>query len=144
MTFRTDDTENWGLPLVGPGLLLDVPGAGRWSGRPSLHVEFTSRFRLRVSSGGQPLFWVRIDDWWHGCGVLRGTISTPWGLPPLSASRVTRLAARSIHLTGSNVSSTWSGSGRRTGTGVASQRAWRRTAGPCCPCALPRPRTMAV
>lgn len=88
VAFRTDDTENWGLPLVGPGLLLDVPGAGRWSGRPSLHVEFTSRFRLRVSSGGQPLFWIRIDDWWHGCGVLRGTVSTPWGLPPLSAARV--------------------------------------------------------
>ena len=71
IVFTPDDTD-WRLPVVGPGLLLDVPNEGPWNRRPFLHVEVAPRYRLRVSSGGQPLLWVRIDEWWNGCGLLRG------------------------------------------------------------------------
>ncbi|PTL78330.1 hypothetical protein [Vitiosangium sp. GDMCC 1.1324] len=87
VVFTPDDTD-WRLPSAGPGLLLDVPSAGPWLQRPSLHVEVAPRYRLRVNSGGQPLLWARIDDWWDGCGMLWGTVSAPWGLPPLSAAEV--------------------------------------------------------
>ncbi len=97
VSFTPDDTD-WRLPLAGPGLLLDVPSAGRWSGRPSLHVEVAPYYRLRVSSGGQPLLWLRIDDWWDGCGLLRGTVSTPWGFSPLSAVEVRAI----VHAPGSS------------------------------------------
>jgi len=43
-------------------------------------------YRLRLTSGGQPLLWVRIDSYWDQCGLLRGTSSAPWGLPPVSAA----------------------------------------------------------
>jgi len=55
VAFSVDDTEDWGLPLVGPGLLLDVPREGLWRHPPSLHVEAAPDYRLRLSSGGQPL-----------------------------------------------------------------------------------------
>ena len=92
VAFRTDDTEDWGLPLAGPGLLLDVPREGPWAQRPSLHFEAAPGHRLRVSSGGQPLLWVRIDDWWNGCGILRGPAHAPQVLPPLTASEVRAVA----------------------------------------------------
>ncbi|KFA93284.1 hypothetical protein [Archangium violaceum] len=88
VAFSADDTEDWGLPLAGPGLLLDVPQEGPWRQPPSLHVEAAQGYRLRLSSGGQPLFWVRIDPWWDRCGFLVGNASAPWGLPRLSAADV--------------------------------------------------------
>ncbi|WP_309897322.1 hypothetical protein [Archangium sp.] len=91
MVFTPDDTE-WRLPVVGPGLLLDVPHEEPWNRRPFLHVEATPRYRLRVSSGGQPLLWVRIDDWWDGCGILRGPVRGPQVLPPLTAAEVRDVA----------------------------------------------------
>ncbi len=91
LSFTPDDTD-WRLPVVGPGLLLDVPNEDPWNRRPFLHVEATPRYRLRVSSGGQPVLWVRIDDWWDGCGLLRGPVSVPQVLPPLTASEVRAVA----------------------------------------------------
>lgn len=88
VAFAADDTEDWGLPLAGPGLLLDVPAEGRWRLPPSLHLEAAPGYRLRLTSGGQPLLWVCIDGYWDRCGFLRGTASAPWGLPPLSAAEV--------------------------------------------------------
>jgi hypothetical protein len=84
----TPNTAEWNLPLVGPGLRLDVPFEGRWRQRPSLHFEAAPRFRLRLVSGGQPLLWSRIDSYWDTCAFLRGTPHAPWGLPPLRASEV--------------------------------------------------------
>jgi len=84
---RVDDT-NWRLLPEVPGLLLDVPHEGRWRQRPSLHVEAAGLHLLRVKSGGQPLLWVRIDDEWDGCGVLRGSAPRPWRLPPITAAEV--------------------------------------------------------
>lgn len=72
--------------MAGPGLLLDIPREGPWLQRPSLHFEVASAYRLRLTSGGQPLLWVRIDSYWDQCGFLRGTSSAPWGLPPVSAA----------------------------------------------------------
>jgi len=69
-------------------MLLDVPAEGPWRQRPSLHFEATPPYLLRLSSGGQPLFWCRIDDMWGACTFLRGSGSAPWGLPALSASEV--------------------------------------------------------
>ena len=57
VAFSADDTEDWGLPLAGPGLLLDVPREGPWRQPPALHVEAAPGYRLRLSSGGQPLLW---------------------------------------------------------------------------------------
>jgi hypothetical protein len=90
VAFAPDDTKDWGLPLAGPGLLLDVPREGRWIQRPSLHLEATPFYRLRLTSGGQPLLWMRIGEWnwWDQCGFLRATPHTPWGLPALSAAEV--------------------------------------------------------
>jgi hypothetical protein len=88
VAFSVDDTEDWGLPLAGPGLLLDVPHEGPWRQPPSPHVEAAPGYRLRLTSGGQPLLWVRIDPWWDRCGFLQGNASAPWGLPPLSAAEV--------------------------------------------------------
>jgi hypothetical protein len=88
VAFTPDDTREWGLPLAGPGLLLDVPREGPWAQRPALHLEAAPGYRLRVSSGGQPLLWVRIDGYWDQCGFLRGTHVAPWGLSPLSAAEV--------------------------------------------------------
>ncbi|HYO71402.1 MAG TPA: hypothetical protein VEU33_35515 [Archangium sp.] len=88
VAFSVDDTEDWGLPLAGPGLLLDVPREGPWRHSPSLHVEAAPDYRLRLSSGGQPLLWVRIDFWWDRCGFLRGNAHAPWGLPSLLAAEV--------------------------------------------------------
>ncbi len=88
VAFNADDTEDWGLPLAGPGLLLDVPREGPWARRPSLHFEAAPVHRLRLCSEGQPLLWVRIDGYWDRCGFLRGTPSAPWGLPALSAAEV--------------------------------------------------------
>jgi hypothetical protein len=89
-----DDTEDWGLPLAGPGLLLDVPREGPWVQRPSLHLEATPIYRLRLTSGGQPLLWVRIGEWhwWNPCGFLRGSPHRPWALPSLSAAEVREVA----------------------------------------------------
>lgn len=92
VAFTPDDTPDWGVPLAGPGLLLDVPPEGPWRQRPSLHLEAGRHDRLRLSSGGQPLLWFRIDDLWRGCTFLRGACSAPWGLPPLSASEVRDVA----------------------------------------------------
>jgi hypothetical protein len=80
------------LPVTGPGLLLDVPREGRWLQRPSLHFEVASPYRLRLTSGGQPLLWVRIDSYWDQCGFLRGTSSAPWGLPPVFAAELRDVA----------------------------------------------------
>jgi hypothetical protein len=88
VAFSPDDTEDWGLPLAGPGLLLDVPHEGRWLQCPSLHFEAAPGHRLRVCSGGQPLLWLRIDGWWDRCGFLRGPAGAPWKLPVLSAAEV--------------------------------------------------------
>ncbi|WP_164010945.1 hypothetical protein [Pyxidicoccus trucidator] len=87
IALRVDDTD-WGLAPPVPGLLLEVPQEGRWRQRPSLHVEAAFLDLLRVVSGGQPLLWVRIDDWWEGCGVLRGPAQRPWQLPHLTAAEV--------------------------------------------------------
>ncbi|MFP2910414.1 hypothetical protein ACLESD_36330 [Pyxidicoccus sp. 3LFB2] len=84
----TPEDPDWRLPLAVPGVLLDVPYEGRWRQRPSLHVQATSHFLLRVTSGGQPLLWLRIDDWWDGCGALRGPAQRPWRLPPITAAEV--------------------------------------------------------
>ncbi|MDY7227600.1 hypothetical protein [Hyalangium rubrum] len=88
VAFTPDDTREWGLPLAGPGLLLDVPQEGPWAQRPALHFDAVPGYRLRLSSGGQPLLWLRIDGWWDRCGFLRGAPGVPSGLPPLSASEV--------------------------------------------------------
>jgi hypothetical protein len=88
VAFTPDDTLDWGLPLAGPGLLLDLPSEGRWLQRPALHLEAAPCYRLRLSSGGQPLLWVRVEDGWEGCTFLRRAGSAPWGLPPLSAAEV--------------------------------------------------------
>jgi hypothetical protein len=88
IAFTPDDTREWGLPLAGPGLLLDVPREGPWAQRPSLHFEAAPDYRLRVSSGGQPLLWVHIDGYWDRCGFLRGVPDAPWRLPALSAAEV--------------------------------------------------------
>lgn len=89
VAFTPDDTPDWGLPLAGPGLLLDVPAEGAWLQRPSLLLEAVpDDYRLRLSSGGQPLLWFRIEDGWRECTFLRGPGSAPWVLPPLSASEV--------------------------------------------------------
>lgn len=88
VAFTPDDTRSWGLPLVGPGLLLDVPRQGHWLQRPSLHFEAAAPYRLRLTSGGQPLLWVHIDSYWDECGFLRGTSSMLWGLPPVTAAEL--------------------------------------------------------
>ena len=88
VAFTPDDTREWGLPLAGPGLLLDVPREGAWAQRPSLHFEAVPGYRLRVSSGGHPLLWVRIDEYWDRCGFLRGPAEMPWRLPALLAPEV--------------------------------------------------------
>jgi hypothetical protein len=93
VAFTPDDTETWDLPLAGPGLLLDVPHEGPWRQRPALHFEAAPEYRLRLTSGGQPLLWARIDSYWDRCALLRGgTVSAPWGLPPLSAADVREVA----------------------------------------------------
>jgi hypothetical protein len=78
------DTVERGVPTAGPGLLLDVPSEGRWLQRPSLHVEVSAPFALRLVSGGQPLLWMRIEDEWDWAHVMRGPADAPWGLPPLT------------------------------------------------------------
>lgn len=89
VAFSPDDTEDWGLPVAGPGLLLDVPREGRWHGRPALHLEAAPGHRLRLTSGGQPLLWARIDSgWWEQCGFLLGEATASRGLSPLSAAEV--------------------------------------------------------
>ncbi len=88
VAFTVDDTREWGLPLAGPGLLVEIPREGRWARRPSLHFEAAQDYRLRANSGGQPLLWLRIDSWWDRCGCLRGPAGVPWRLPPLSAAEV--------------------------------------------------------
>lgn len=88
ISFTPDDTREWGIPMAGPGLLLDVPREGPWARRPALHFEAAPGYRLRLSSGGQPLLWVRVDGYWDQCGFLRGVTSAPWGLPSLSAAEV--------------------------------------------------------
>lgn len=92
VAFTADDTRDWGPTVAGPGLLLDIPREGRWLQRPSLHFEVAAPYRLRLTSGGQPLLWVRIDSYWDQCGFLRGTSSAPWGLPPLRAAELREVA----------------------------------------------------
>ncbi|OJT24835.1 hypothetical protein BO221_10525 [Archangium sp. Cb G35] len=87
VVFTPDDTD-WRPPGAGPGLLLDVPGTGPWLRRPSFHVEATPVYRLRVSSGGLPLLWLRIDEWWSFCGFLRGHALAPGVIPPLPVAEV--------------------------------------------------------
>jgi hypothetical protein len=88
IAFTPDDTREWGLPLAGPGLLLDVPYEGPWAQRPALSFEAAPRYRLRVSSGGQPLLWIHIAGYWDQCGFLRGAADAPWRLPALTAAEV--------------------------------------------------------
>jgi hypothetical protein len=88
VSFTADDTRDWHLPVAGPGLLLDVPARGHWLQRPALHLEAAPGYRLRLVSGGQPLLWVRIADYWDQCVLARGTPHTPWRLPSLSAPEV--------------------------------------------------------
>jgi hypothetical protein len=92
VAFTPDDTRNWGLPVAGPGLLLDVPREGHWLRRPALHFEAAPPYRLRLTSGGQPLLWVRIDSYWDQSGFLRGTSGAPWALPPVSAAELRDVA----------------------------------------------------
>ncbi|MCP3136916.1 hypothetical protein [Pyxidicoccus xibeiensis] len=82
-----DDTD-WRLAPAVPGLLLDVPFVGCWRQRPSLHVEAAAYARLRLTSGGQPLLWSRIDSGWEECGFLRGPAPMPWRLPSITAPEV--------------------------------------------------------
>ena len=88
VAITSDDSRDWTPCVVGPGLLLDIPHEGHWLQRPTLHFEAAAPYRLRLTSGGQPLLWVRIDSYWDQCGLLRGTSSAPWGLPPLSAAAI--------------------------------------------------------
>jgi hypothetical protein len=88
VAFTRDDAQDWGRAVGGPGLLLDVPREGPWLRRPSLHFEAAHPYLLRLTSGGQPLLWVRIDSYWDQCGFLRGSTTAPWGLPPLSAAEL--------------------------------------------------------
>jgi hypothetical protein len=92
VAFTSDDTRDWGPSVAGLGLLLDIPREGRWLRRPSLHFEVAPAYRLRLTSGGQPLLWVRIDSYWDQCGFLRGTASAPWGLPPVTAAELRDVA----------------------------------------------------
>jgi hypothetical protein len=92
VAFTPDDTEAWGLPLAGPGLLLDVPHEGPWRQCPVLHFQAAPDYRLRLTSAGQPLLWARIDSYWDQCALLRGSAPAPWGLPPLSAAEVRDVA----------------------------------------------------
>lgn len=92
VTFTADDTEDWHLPVAGPGLLLDVPARGRWLQRPSLHLQAAPGYRLRLVSGDQPLLWARIAGYWDCCVLMRGAPHTPWRLPSLSAPEVRAVA----------------------------------------------------
>ncbi|WP_163993707.1 hypothetical protein [Pyxidicoccus caerfyrddinensis] len=85
ITVSPDDTD-WKVAPEVPGLLLDVPHEGRWRQRPSLHIEATAHHLLRVTSGGQPLLWMRIDDWWDDGAFLRGPAPTPWRLPSFTSA----------------------------------------------------------
>nr|WP_171415518.1 hypothetical protein [Corallococcus exercitus] len=78
------------MPVGGPGLLLKVPSWGHWRRRPLLHVEATRPYLLRVMLGSQPLFWMRVDDWWNGCAWLRGPAKLTGGLAPISAEESRR------------------------------------------------------
>ena len=91
VAFIPDDTVEWGLPWVAPGLLLEVPRTGDRARRPSLHVEAAPGYRLRLMSGGQPLFWARIDGWWDRFGLLRSPAPLPWRLPAVSAAEVRKV-----------------------------------------------------
>ncbi len=86
VVFSPDDTMDWGLPRVAPGLLLDVP----WGGvrAEAWRIEATRGYRLRWAAGGRALLWMRIDDWWERCGILRGEPAAFWHLPALSAADV--------------------------------------------------------
>ncbi len=90
ITLSPDDTD-WGVPVASPGLLLDVPFEGRWRQRPSLQVQAADLRRLRLMSGGQPLLWMHIDDWWEACGFLRGPAPAPRYLPPFTAAEARRV-----------------------------------------------------
>ncbi|WP_257456013.1 hypothetical protein [Archangium lipolyticum] len=88
VSLTSDDTEDWRLPVVGPGLLLDVPARGRWLQRPSLHLEAAPRYRLRLVWRGQPLLWARIAGYWDQCVLVRGPADVRGALPLLTAPDV--------------------------------------------------------
>ncbi|MFP2898939.1 hypothetical protein [Corallococcus sp. 4LFB] len=86
----TADDTDWRMPAGGPGLLLSVPSWGHWRRRPLLHVEATRPYLLRVMLGSQPLFWMRVDDWWNGCAWLRGPAKLADAFPRITAEEARR------------------------------------------------------
>jgi len=88
VSLTSDDTEDWHLPVVGPGLLLDVPARGHWLQRSSLHLEAVPRYRLRLVWRGQPLLWARIASYWDQCVLVRGPADMRGAFPLLSAPDV--------------------------------------------------------
>ncbi|RKI49329.1 hypothetical protein D7Y27_03540 [Corallococcus sp. AB004] len=86
----TADDTDWRMPVGGPGLLLTVPTWGHWRRRPLLHVEATRPYLLRVMLGEQPLFWMRVDDWWDGCAWLRGPAKLAGAFAPITAEEARR------------------------------------------------------
>ncbi|WP_347402484.1 hypothetical protein [Corallococcus macrosporus] len=86
----TADDTDWRMPVGGPGLLLNVPSQGAWLTRPLLHVEATRPYLLRVILGGQPLLWMRVDDWWNGCAWLRGPAQLADAFPRILAEEARR------------------------------------------------------
>ncbi|QSQ27119.1 hypothetical protein JY651_20355 [Pyxidicoccus parkwayensis] len=88
VSFTTDDSKDWQLPVASPGLILDVPAKGHWLRRPSLHLEAAPRYRLRLVGEGQSRLWVRIDSYWDRCILVRGPVPTRGVLPALSAPEV--------------------------------------------------------
>lgn len=88
-----DDTRSWGLETPGPGLLLHVPATGRWTRRPSLHLDAIADYRIRLRGMSQTLLWTRIDAYWDRATFLRSSASAPQLLPPLSAPEVRAVEA---------------------------------------------------
>jgi hypothetical protein len=88
----TADDTDWRMPVGGPGLLLDVPVWGHWRRRPMLHVEAARLYRVRVMLGGQPLFWMRVDDGWDGCATLRGPAKLEGAFARITAEEARRPA----------------------------------------------------
>jgi hypothetical protein len=126
VSFTPDDTEDGSLPVAGPGGLLSVPASGRWLQRPALYLEAAPRYRLRLMSGGQPLLWFRIEDYWDQSGFLRGTAPGPWRLPSLSAPEVRAVA----HTPGTPA--WWEAWARRTGRALVEAPATVLHAGRWC------------
>lgn len=84
LLLHPDDTD-WERLTAGPGLLLDVPGAG--GRRPFFHVQAVPHFS-RLMAGARPLLWMHIEQDWHTCGFLRGPAWVPRVLPPIPSADV--------------------------------------------------------